>query len=131
MVTMNTPHSDTSSPVDLPAALMRTMGDVEFLREMLGSLTESLPGQVTVITTALDAHAAEELAAAAHKLKGTALNLSAGRIAESARLLEQAGREGRLDTGEVALAQLKQDCADLTTFLENVDWTALTPADDN
>jgi HPt (histidine-containing phosphotransfer) domain-containing protein len=118
-----------SAPIDLAAALKRTMGDVDFLRLMLDTFAATLPEQLSVITTALDAHSAEALAGAAHKLKGTALNLSIGHLAKSAREVEQIGREGRLDEGQVALARLKKDCAEFEAQLAAVDWAALSPSD--
>lgn len=133
-VTMNTstlplPNSTPSAPIDLAAALKRTMGDVDFLREMLGNFADQIPEALAAITAALDAHSGMDLAGAAHKFKGTALNLSVNHIAKSARGLEQIGREERLEEGPEALTRLTKDCADFQAYLAAVDWAALPSAE--
>jgi protein-histidine pros-kinase len=58
------------SAVDLTAALERTGGDVELLRELAGVFCSDCPRLLAHVRTALDARDGKRLKEAAHALKG-------------------------------------------------------------
>ena len=60
---------------------------------------------------AVDAEDAESLTFAAHSLKGESASLGALRLAESARLLEEAGRSGNLSGAEQTLERAERELA--------------------
>ena len=61
-----------------------------------------VPETVSELQAAVDREDGEELRALAHRLKGSALNLGAARVAQVSLALEESGRE---------------DCADATPLL--------------
>ncbi|MDY6952521.1 MAG: response regulator, partial [Thermodesulfobacteriota bacterium] len=113
-------------PVDLAKALERAMGDAGFLEEMLQAFLSRIPEQVEELRAALKEGDGETLQQKAHTLKGSAANLSADTIAAIALNLEQMGREGNLQAGEQALGELHDNAASLETYVQEIDWAAVT-----
>jgi HPt (histidine-containing phosphotransfer) domain-containing protein len=74
----------------------RVDGDREFLEETIAMLDEDSPSLLEQIRAAAASRDAEELAKAAHVLKGMLANFCAEPAEAAARKLEMMGREGQL-----------------------------------
>ena len=70
---------------------------------------------------------ADALRAAAHALKGSAGNLSAGGLFEAARVLERIGAESRMDAAEAAWRQLSVEATNVIDVLRHHAPSAETP----
>jgi CheY-like chemotaxis protein/HPt (histidine-containing phosphotransfer) domain-containing protein len=113
-------------PIDLAKALERVFGDREILERILEQFTTTMPSCLEALTAALEQGDGQALEREAHRLKGSAANLSADRIAADALRLEQMGREGNLAGGKQALGVLNEDVARLEAYVGHIDWSALT-----
>ena len=65
------------------------------------------PQTVSGLQSAVERRDGDELRALAHRLKGSALNLGAARVAEVSLALEESGREGRTDRAPALLVELE------------------------
>ncbi|MDY6989646.1 MAG: response regulator [Thermodesulfobacteriota bacterium] len=113
-------------PIDLPKALERVLGDREFLERILEQFTTTIPSRLEALAAAMEQRDGQALEREAHRLKGSAANLSADRIAADALHLEQMGREGNLAGGKQALSALNEEMARLEAYVGHIDWSALT-----
>ena len=77
---------------DLEEALARARGKRALLRKMAELFLADCPGLLGRIRTALAAGDGPALERAAHRMKGSAANLSAARVVEVAGRLEEIGR---------------------------------------
>jgi len=85
----------------------RVDGDIEFLQETIAMLDEDCPTLFAQIRAAAASGDAEQLAAAAHALKGMLANFCAEPAEAAARELEMMGRNGQLTGVEVATEQMQ------------------------
>ena len=76
------------------------------------------PETVAGLAQAVARGDADELQALAHRLKGSALNLGAGRVAEVSLELEEAGRTGRTEEAAVLLVELEAALGEAGAALE-------------
>ena len=83
-------------PFDIEALLARCMGNVDFLKQMLEKFQESAVDDLQRIVGSVASEDPEELARASHALKGTASNMSAESLRDSAALVEQSAKQGDL-----------------------------------
>jgi HPt (histidine-containing phosphotransfer) domain-containing protein len=74
------------------AQLEETVGDREFVAELIGDFLEGLPAQLAALREASSNGGAEELHRVAHTLKSNAATFGAEGLAEACRELEQAAR---------------------------------------
>jgi CheY-like chemotaxis protein/HPt (histidine-containing phosphotransfer) domain-containing protein len=109
-------------PIDLDQAMERTLGNMDFLEQMLQEFFSVIPEQVKELTTALEEGDGDTLRRKAHTLKGAASILSAGRIAAVALRLEQMGREGNLASGKQVLDELHHELASLKAYISQPGW---------
>jgi len=72
------------------------MGDQEFCDRLLGAFPKQAELWMTQITGAAAAGNADQLRSAAHGLKGTAANLSAGEVRRLATEIESLARDGNV-----------------------------------
>ena len=79
------------SVCNLDEALARLGGNAELLRDIIGFFREDAPELLEQMRTAIRGRNAEELARAAHSLKGLAANFSGKSTVEAALKVEQAG----------------------------------------
>ena len=102
---------------------------IEMLHEMVkdglslfqrssGNFIAHAEDHLTAIGAAVAAADAEALMATAHKLKGSALNLGLPRVGAAALVLEENGREGRLDGSTEAYLVLEQEMGRAVVALE-------------
>jgi HPt (histidine-containing phosphotransfer) domain-containing protein len=94
---------------DQQEALSRARGQWALLRQLAELFLADCPGLLGQIRSALSARDCQTLERAAHRLKGAAANLSAHRVVEVARRLEEIGRDGLLAEADVACAELEAE----------------------
>jgi CheY-like chemotaxis protein len=116
-----TEEQEEQLPIDINEALERMMDDRELLNELLLEFLSLMPEHVESIRDALKQKDAEAIHKEAHKLKGSAGNLSANRIAEAAMRLEQIGRSEDLSEAEQALSDLEEECTHLKDYVHQMD----------
>jgi CheY-like chemotaxis protein len=116
-VTVNGVEPAGSAIFDRASLLARLDGDAELLDQILEVFKDDCPARLTAIDQALAAKNAEGLAAAAHAIKGAALNLSANRLAAVAGALEIAGHRRALDEGPALVASLRLEVQHLLAHL--------------
>ena len=93
--------------LDFESALERTMGDKEFLQELFQEFMQSAPNDIATMQSLLNAKDADGVRRLAHRIKGSAANLSFLKVTAIALRLESAGSENKLDTiGESLLREL-------------------------
>jgi CheY-like chemotaxis protein len=98
--------SNEPPPFD-PAALQKQFGDDdELLVEVVGVFLEACPGWQADIRAAIQGSDATRLKAAAHTLKGAVSHFGAQPAYDSANVLEQMGRDGKLQEAASACAAL-------------------------
>jgi CheY-like chemotaxis protein len=91
---------------DLEEALARARGKRALLRKMAELFLADAPGLLAQIRTSMAAHDHPALERAAHRIKGSAANLSAARVARAAARLEEMARDGHLAEADVVCAEL-------------------------
>ena len=122
--------ADSADPlgVDVPDDTV-DVARIDMLHEMVkdglslfqrssGNFIAHAEDHLTAIGAAVAAEDAEELMATAHKLKGSALNLGLPRVGAAALVLEENGREGRLDGSTEAYIALEREMVRAVTALE-------------
>jgi HPt (histidine-containing phosphotransfer) domain-containing protein len=103
--------------IDLPVVLERVEDDRELLRELVGLFLDDAPPRLTAIHDAVDSRDAKALQQNAHALKGSAGNLAAQVVFETARELEQIARTGDWTRAEETCAVLESELDRLTAAL--------------
>ena len=115
------PQSKTGGVVfDQQEALSRARGKPALLRQMAELFLADCPGLLDRIRLAQSARDSQSLEHAAHRLKGSAANLSALRVVEVAGRLEETGREGLLTDADVICAELEAELILLEHELETL-----------
>ncbi len=99
----------TSEPAafDRDAALDRTDGDVDLMKELVGLFLDECPQRMAEIREALTRRDATKLRQAAHTLKGSVGNFAAREALEGARRLETIAQEQDWEHAEEAWAALE------------------------
>ena len=104
---------DKTAVLDLSEALSRADGDQDLLINLAALFLEESPKEAAAARAALGQQDQGSLVAAAHKLKGSVLQICAPRLVESAKRLEELGRRGEF-------AEASSVCADVETRLAEV-----------
>jgi len=104
---------------DEEALRQRLDGDEALMAEVIRVFLEDLPERLTAIKDAIAQRNAEGLRAAAHALKGSAGNLSAGGLFEAARVLERIGAESRMDAAQAASRLLSVEATNIVDVLRS------------
>jgi HPt (histidine-containing phosphotransfer) domain-containing protein len=100
------------APIDeatLDELLESTGGDRSFLADLIETYLVDAPGQIAELRRALQAGSTEDVARAAHALKGASGSLGAKRLFEEARALELSAREGRLEESEERIETIARE----------------------
>jgi CheY-like chemotaxis protein len=98
----------------------RCMGDRQFIDELLQIFVKKARTNVTRISESIANGESDELARAAHELKGSAGNVAAVRLSEAVGLLEVAARE-RQDQDYAELGErVSQELADCEQMIESL-----------
>ena len=100
-------ESEHDVPVfDLESAVDRVGGNIELLVEICGMFMDLWEESQGDFQTALAAQDHDEIRRVAHRIKGSAGNLSAGVVAEAAAELELSGADGEIETVEALVQKL-------------------------
>jgi len=110
---------DSHAVFDESAALRRTGGDRQLLKELVALYRADAPVTLRQIAKALAARNAEALRVAAHTLKGSVATVGGTSARHAAATLEDFGKTGSLDGADSALAVLRMELAKLNqAFVE-------------
>jgi HPt (histidine-containing phosphotransfer) domain-containing protein len=104
---------DHTMVLNLPEALNRVDGDQDLFLTLAQIFLDESPKEAVAARAALERLDGAGLASAAHKLKGSVMELCAPRLFESAKRLEELGRQGEF-------AEASSVCADVETHLAEV-----------
>jgi HPt (histidine-containing phosphotransfer) domain-containing protein len=104
---------ETTAAINISEALSRVDGDQDLFLTLAELFLQESPKEAAAACAALGRQDRAGLAAAAHKLKGSVMQMSAPRLFESAKRLEELGRQGEL-------AEASSVCADVDTRLAEV-----------
>ncbi len=99
----------------------RLDGDEEIAREVAVAFVESSRELMQELDTAIGAGQADAVRLHAHSIKGASANIGADRVAEIAGVIEDAGRDGAMETAAQAMPGLQERVERVCVFLEN--WT--------
>jgi HPt (histidine-containing phosphotransfer) domain-containing protein len=98
---------------DLSEALSQADGDQDLFLTLAGIFLQESPKEAAAARAALERLDGAGLAAAAHKLKGSVIQMCAPRLFESTKRLEELGRQGEL-------AEASSVCTVVETRLDEV-----------
>ena len=104
---------DSHAVFDESAALRRTGGDRQLLKELVALYRADAPVTLRQIAKALAARNAEALRVAAHTLKGSVATVGGTSARHAAATLEDFGKTGSLDGADSALAMLRVELSKL------------------
>ncbi len=127
-------HLSSSSGVtwDPAGALERLGGDEALLNDLIGIFLEQTPKQFTILDQSIATPDFNLLERTAHTLKGELSYLGLSEAAEKCRVLENLGRERRLEEGFEVLRALKSELsgviAAMRTRVRNTDQITAVPA---
>ncbi len=91
------PEKTSNQPVNLRRIREATMGDEEFMAELIDIYLDDSPAQIRVLRDAIESREGEVAASAAHRLKGSSGNLGADSLAALCRRVEESGRDNRVE----------------------------------
>ncbi len=91
------PEKTSNHPVNLRRLREVTMGDEEFMVELIDIFLDDSPAQIRVLRDAIEGREGEAAASAAHRLKGSSGNLGADSLAALCQRVEESGRENRVE----------------------------------
>jgi HPt (histidine-containing phosphotransfer) domain-containing protein len=106
--------ADAAAMPALDAALVQleeTVGDREFVAELIGDFLDGLPAQLGAMREASSNGDAEELHRVAHTLKSNAATFGAEALAEACRQLEQAARAAEPADARELVARVEAEVA--------------------
>ena len=101
---------------DIEKALERSMGDKEFLEDILQEFVKGMPEQIEALETAVSGGDGESIAQQAHTMKGASANLGADEMAAIALKLEQMGKESDLKGARRAIDELGKELQRIKDF---------------
>ena len=104
---------------DRSTALERLGGDETLLQQILGIFLEEYPKHVAELESAVSAREAQRLERAAHSLKGELSYIGATEVSQSARRLEEMGRNRELESAGEVLATLEAQLFDFAEVVRN------------
>lgn len=96
--------------------------DEATLREIVASYQDSIPRHLSGLEQALDAADRAEVERSAHRITGGAANLGAERVHAVAQQIEDAAREGALETCRAKVPALRSEIAALLEALAADPW---------
>ncbi len=104
-------------PIDIEDLLRRCRGKTSLAQTLLGKFEGQLRSMLSQAVLLLGEHDAPALAKLAHNVKGTAANLSAEKLRQSAAELEKLGVAGDADALPAALEALEAQAQEIIEFL--------------
>ena len=106
--------------VNLQRIREATMGDEEFMAELIDIYLDDSPAQISALRDAIEGRQGEVAASAAHRLKGSSGNLGASSLAELCRRLEEAGRVNQVDEMPGLLKDVEREFSRVQGYLSAV-----------
>jgi two-component system, sensor histidine kinase and response regulator len=103
------PSRAGSVSLDVLELRRRLLDDGQLIHTLLTVFLADCPLQLTALHHVVEQRAATGIRSAAHALKGAAGNISAPRLFEAARLLEEMAAEARLENVESCLQQIRSE----------------------
>jgi two-component system sensor histidine kinase/response regulator len=107
----------TPRAFDYDATVERLDGDEALFTELARVFVDDCPRLLRTMNTAIAAHDAERLRAAAHELKGAASNFEATAVVDAARALEAVASQNAMTAAPAALQRLEAETVRLMTAL--------------
>ena len=95
----------------------RCLGRADLMDKVLGRFHESLQHDLELLERAVDGFDGEQMARWAHRLKGTALTVSATGIQRRAEQFHSLLSDGRDDQARECLIELKAECTSLSEMI--------------
>ena len=114
------PEKTSNQPVNLQRIREATMGDEEFMVELIDIYLDDSPAQIRALRDAIDSRQGEVAASAAHRLKGSSGNLGADSLAALCRRVEESGRENRVEEMPGLLKDIEQEFSRVKEYLSAV-----------
>ena len=108
--------TSAGTPIDRDAMLRRLGGDADLFAEVGRLFVEDTPARLAELGDAFGAGDAGRVRFVAHALKGSAGYLSASRLLEAAREVENVAEAGTLDAAADAVARLTQEAQAIITY---------------
>jgi HPt (histidine-containing phosphotransfer) domain-containing protein len=105
--------------MDRKAALERTMGDEQFLSELLGVFIDGLPKVKKRLEDAIRHGNGDDIAAEAGCLAGAAGNLGATEICSVACNVDRAGREGDIAEADQQFRNLLREVGRFVSYVQS------------
>jgi CheY-like chemotaxis protein/HPt (histidine-containing phosphotransfer) domain-containing protein len=105
-------------PVDLPSLQRRCVNNRKLAAKALRMFDSGIDKDLAAVSQSIADGNAKALAAAAHKLKGSAANVSAESVRRVAADLEKLGRDDAVEQTQAALDELNQQVASFRGYLD-------------
>jgi signal transduction histidine kinase/AmiR/NasT family two-component response regulator/HPt (histidine-containing phosphotransfer) domain-containing protein len=102
--------------------LINKLGDEKSVREIMPTYLEDNKKLFEKLTKAVKTDNTNEINRYAHAIKGTARNLGAERLSQTAEHLESAAKEGNTQIIRISYEEMKAEFEKLLTFLSKTDW---------
>ena len=102
------PRDETIDPERWEMVLELVGDDPAVLDELVTAFATDVPAQIDRLREAMATRNLEAARGASHRIKGSAMNLGAAHLADTARQLEQRAREGTITAAADLLDQLDQ-----------------------
>ena len=114
------PEKTSNYPVNLRRLREATMGDEEFMAELIDIYLDDSPAQIRVLRHAIEGREREVAASAAHRLKGSSGNLGADSLAALCRRVEESGRENRVEEMPGLLKDIEGEFSRVKEYLSAI-----------
>ena len=111
---------DKTAVLDLPEALNRVDGDQELFLTLAELFLQESQKEAAAIRATLQRQDCAGLVVAAHKLKGSVIQMCAPRLFECAKRLEELGRQGELAEASSISVDLDACLADVHAALRGL-----------
>jgi HPt (histidine-containing phosphotransfer) domain-containing protein len=108
-------------PLDLAKLMEITEGDSDFTNELLGTFLASAEQSLDEMNQTLVSDDRQQLARAAHKLKGAASNVHACEVARMAAQVEAEAVGAVKESLATLIAQLRAGVSDVAEFVQRTD----------
>ena len=93
--------------LDLQGLCDRCMGNLELVQRVLGRFEQRLPGELDELQRELELGDAAKIALIAHRIRGSASNVSAAGLQKAAAEIEDSTRAGRMTDAYSNLRRLR------------------------
>ena len=111
---------DKTAVLDHSEALSRVDGDRDLFLTLARLFLQESPKEAAAAREALGLQDGAGLVAAAHKLKGSVMELCAPRLFESAKQLEELGRQGKFADATLVYVDVEARLAEVHTALREL-----------